>query len=63
MTNQSARCFAMQLGKTAFLFDRVDLVGREAIETEAQVLCMLTQDFTRACEAVAAQPKPRFQGD
>jgi enoyl-CoA hydratase/carnithine racemase len=37
----------------------------QAIEAEAQAqaLCMLTQDFTRAYEAFAAKQKPRFEGN
>lgn len=37
----------------------------EALEAEAQAqaLCMLTQDYTRAYEAFAAKLKPEFQGD
>ena len=37
----------------------------QAIEAEAQAqaLCMLTEDFTRAYEAFAAKQKPRFEGN
>ena len=37
----------------------------QAIEAEAQAqaICMLTQDFTRAYEAFAAKQKPRFEGN
>ena len=37
----------------------------EAIEAEAQAqaICMLTNDFTRAYEAFAAKQKPRFEGN
>ena len=37
----------------------------QAIEAEAQAqaLCMLTQDFTRAYEAFVAKAKPRFEGN
>jgi enoyl-CoA hydratase/carnithine racemase len=37
----------------------------QAIESEAQAqaLCMLTQDFTRAYEAFVAKQKPRFEGN
>lgn len=37
----------------------------QAIEAEAQAqaLCMLTQDFTRAYEAFVAKRKPRFEGN
>jgi enoyl-CoA hydratase/carnithine racemase len=37
----------------------------QAIEAEAQAqaLCMLTQDFTRAYEAFAAKQKPKFEGN
>ena len=32
-------------------------------EAQAQTICMLTQDFTRAYEAFAAKQKPVFEGD
>ena len=32
-------------------------------EAQAQALCMLTQDFTRAYEAFVARQKPRFEGN
>jgi enoyl-CoA hydratase/carnithine racemase len=32
-------------------------------EAQAQAICMLTQDFKRACEAFAAKQQPVFQGD
>ena len=32
-------------------------------EAQAQAICMLTQDFTRAYEAFAAKQKPRFEGN
>ena len=32
-------------------------------EAQAQAICMLTQDFTRAYEAFAAKQKPMFKGD
>jgi len=37
----------------------------QAIESEAQAqaICMLTNDFTRAYEAFAAKQKPRFEGN
>ncbi|HEX4234437.1 MAG TPA: enoyl-CoA hydratase family protein [Caldimonas sp.] len=37
----------------------------QAIEAEAQAqtICMLTQDFTRAYQAFAAKQKPRFEGN
>jgi enoyl-CoA hydratase/carnithine racemase len=37
----------------------------QAIESEAQAqaLCMLTQDFTRAYDAFVAKQKPRFEGN
>jgi enoyl-CoA hydratase/carnithine racemase len=37
----------------------------QAIEAEAQAqaICMLTEDFTRAYEAFAAKQKPRFEGN
>lgn len=37
----------------------------QAIESEAQAqaICMLTEDFTRAYEAFAAKQKPRFEGN
>ncbi len=37
----------------------------QAIEAEAQAqaICMLTQDFTRAYEAFVAKRKPVFEGN
>jgi hypothetical protein len=35
----------------------------QAIEAEAQAICMQTRDFRRAYEAFVAKPKPQFQGD
>ena len=37
----------------------------QAIESEAQAqaICMLTEDFTRAHEAFVAKSKPRFEGN
>ena len=35
----------------------------QAIEAEAQAICMQTQDFKRACEAFVAKGSPRFAGD
>ncbi len=35
----------------------------QAIEAEAQVICMQTQDFKRAYEAFVAKSSPRFAGD
>jgi enoyl-CoA hydratase/carnithine racemase len=32
-------------------------------EAQAQAICMMTKDFTRAFEAFAAKQKPQFQGD
>jgi enoyl-CoA hydratase/carnithine racemase len=32
-------------------------------EAQAQAICMMTQDFTRAYEAFAAKQKPRFEGN
>jgi hypothetical protein len=36
----------------------------QAIEAEAQaqVICMLTQDFSRAYDAFVAKRKPQFEG-
>ena len=35
----------------------------EAIESEAQAICMMTNDFHRAYHAFVAKQKPHFQGD
>ena len=37
----------------------------EAIEAEAQAqaICMATRDVQRACQALAARERPRFEGN
>jgi enoyl-CoA hydratase/carnithine racemase len=49
----------------AMLHQEWAMTIEQAIEAEAQAqaICMLTQDFTRAYEAFAAKHKPVFQGD
>ena len=49
----------------AMLHQEWAMTIEQAIEAEAQAqaICMLTQDFTRAYEAFAAKQKPVFQGD
>ena len=49
----------------AMLHQEWAMTIEQAIEAEAQAqtICMLTQDFTRAYEAFAAKQKPRFEGD
>jgi enoyl-CoA hydratase/carnithine racemase len=49
----------------AMLHQEWAMTIEQAIEAEAQAqaLCMLTQDFTRAYEAFVAKQKPRFQGN
>ena len=49
----------------AMLHQEWAMTIEQAIEAEAQAqaLCMLTQDFTRAYEAFAAKQKPRFEGN
>ena len=56
--------FANGITKT-MLHQEWAMTIEQAIESEAQAqaLCMLTQDFTRAYEAFVAKQKPRFQGD
>ncbi|HEY4957165.1 MAG TPA: enoyl-CoA hydratase family protein [Caldimonas sp.] len=48
----------------AMLHQEWAMTIEQAIEAEAQAqaICMLTQDFTRAYEAFAAKQKPRFEG-
>jgi enoyl-CoA hydratase/carnithine racemase len=49
----------------AMLHQEWAMTIEQAIEAEAQAqaLCMLTQDFTRAYDAFAAKQKPRFEGN
>jgi enoyl-CoA hydratase/carnithine racemase len=56
--------FANGITKT-MLHQEWAMTLEQAIEAEAQAqaLCMLTQDFTRAYEAFAAKQKPRFEGN
>ena len=56
--------FANGITKT-MLHHEWAMTVEQAIEAEAQAqaLCMLTQDFTRAYEAFAAKQKPRFEGN
>jgi len=56
--------FANGITKT-MLHQEWAMTIEQAIEAEAQAqaLCMLTQDFTRAYEAFAAKQKPRFEGN
>jgi len=56
--------FANGITKT-MLHQEWAMTIEQAIEAEAQAqtICMLTQDFTRAYEAFAAKQKPRFEGN
>lgn len=56
--------FANGITKT-MLHQEWAMTLEQAIESEAQAqaLCMLTQDFTRAYEAFVARQKPRFEGN
>ncbi|HZY16443.1 MAG TPA: enoyl-CoA hydratase family protein [Ramlibacter sp.] len=56
--------FANGITKT-MLHQEWAMTLEQAIEAEAQAqaLCMLTQDFTRAYEAFVAKQKPQFKGD
>ena len=56
--------FANGITKT-MLHQEWAMTIEQAIEAEAQAqaLCMLTQDFTRAYEAFVAKQRPHFQGD
>ncbi len=49
----------------AMLHQEWAMTIEQAIEAEAQAqaICMLTEDFTRAYEAFVAKSKPRFEGD
>jgi enoyl-CoA hydratase/carnithine racemase len=49
----------------AMLHQEWAMTIEQAIEAEAQAqaICMLTQDFTRAYEAFAAKQKPHFEGN
>jgi enoyl-CoA hydratase/carnithine racemase len=56
--------FANGITKT-MLHQEWAMTMEQAIESEAQAqaLCMLTQDFTRAYEAFVAKQKPKFEGN
>ena len=56
--------FANGITKT-MLHQEWAMTIEQAIEAEAQAqaICMLTQDFTRAYEAFVAKQKPRFEGN
>jgi enoyl-CoA hydratase/carnithine racemase len=60
----SGPTFANGITKT-MLHQEWAMTIEQAIEAEAQAqaICMLTQDFTRAYEAFAAKQKPRFEGN
>jgi enoyl-CoA hydratase/carnithine racemase len=56
--------FANGITKT-MLHQEWAMTIEQAIESEAQAqaICMMTQDFTRAYNAFVAKQKPRFEGD
>jgi enoyl-CoA hydratase/carnithine racemase len=56
--------FANGITKT-MLHQEWAMTIEQAIEAEAQAqaICMLTQDFTRAYEAFVAKQRPKFEGD
>ena len=56
--------FANGITKT-MLHQEWAMTIEQAIESEAQAqaICMLTEDFTRAYEAFAAKQKPKFEGN
>ena len=56
--------FANGITKT-MLHQEWAMTIEQAIEAEAQAqaICMLTQDFTRAYEAFANKQKPKFEGN
>ena len=56
--------FANGITKT-MLHQEWAMTIEQAIESEAQAqaICMMTQDFTRAYEAFAAKGKPKFEGN
>ncbi len=60
----SGPTFANGITKT-MLHQEWAMTIEQAIEAEAQAqaICMLTNDFTRAYEAFAAKQKPRFEGN
>ncbi|HEY2558610.1 MAG TPA: enoyl-CoA hydratase family protein [Caldimonas sp.] len=60
----SGPTFANGITKT-MLHQEWAMTIEQAIEAEAQAqaICMLTQDFTRAYEAFAARQKPHFEGN
>ena len=60
----SGPSFANGITKT-MLHQEWSMTIEQAIEAEAQAqaICMLTQDFTRAYEAFVAKQKPQFKGN
>jgi len=54
--------FAHMMTKT-MLNQEWSMTLDQAIEAEAQAICMQTQDFKRAYEAFVAKQKPRFAGE
>ena len=42
---------------------QVGHLGRREAEAQAQAICMLTEDYTRAYNAFVAKQKPVFQGN
>jgi enoyl-CoA hydratase/carnithine racemase len=56
--------FANGITKT-MLHQEWAMTIEQAIESEAQAqaICMMTQDFTRAYEAFVAKQKPKFEGN
>jgi enoyl-CoA hydratase/carnithine racemase len=60
----SGPAFANGITKT-MLHQEWAMTIEQAIEAEAQAqaICMLTEDFSRAYHAFAAKQKPRFEGN
>ena len=54
--------FANGITKT-MLHQKWAMTIDQAIEAEAQAICMLTEDFSRAYRAFVAKQKPRFEGN
>ena len=56
--------FANGITKT-MLHQEWAMTIEQAIEAEAQAqaICMMTEDFTRAYDAFVAKQKPRFEGN
>ena len=63
-TSPPGPTFANGITKT-MLHQEWAMTIEQAIEAEAQAqaICMLTEDFTRAYEAFVAKQKPRFEGN